>query len=288
MLQGLSFQDLNKEEFEVIIINDGSVDDTMSVINSFKNEIDIKYIYEENSGQATARNKGIAVAKNEVILFLDDDILVGPELVRKHVEVHEKNRKSVVLGRINLIPASNYEKVAELVDQNGYKNALSQMSPYVCKDWYLDMVESIYRKGLLEIAWICFTGGNSSIEKKDLLDLGGFDTGFYRWGPEDIELGYRCMKAGLSFIYCQDLVGYHVDKYKDRSQMMSDTARNVKYLKEKYPDDKSIVNYIEYTCGGFSLEELYCRETNKEFSESDYSDLVKFKPFDYINLKSRK
>ena len=73
MLQGLSFQDLNKEEFEVIIINDGSVDDTMSVINSFKNEIDIKYIYEENSGQATARNKGIAVAKNEVILFLDDE-----------------------------------------------------------------------------------------------------------------------------------------------------------------------------------------------------------------------
>lgn len=288
MLQGLSNQDLEKDDFEVIIINDGSMDNTEEVVNGFRKEINIKYIYEENRGQATARNKGIAVAENEVILFLDDDILVGKDLVRRHAEEHEKNRGSVVLGKINLIPASNYETVVEVIEQYGYKNALYNLSEYVCEDWYLDMVEAIYRKGMLGIAWICFTGGNSSIEKKDLLKLGGFDTEFYRWGPEDIELGYRCKNAGLSFRYCQELLGYHIDKYKDRAQMMSDTARNVKYLKDKYPDDKSVANYIDYTCGGFSLEEFYCRETNKEFNADEYKDLVKFKPFDYINLKSRR
>lgn len=133
-----------------------------------------------------------------------------------------------------------------------------------------------------------FYRGKFVYRKKDLLKLGGFDTEFYRWGPEDIELGYRCKNVGLNFRYCQDLLGYHIDKYKDRAQMMLDTAKNVKYLKEKYPSDQSVANYIDYTCGGFSLEEFHCRETNKEFNADDYEDLVKFKPFDYINLKSRR
>lgn len=288
MLQGLKYQNMDKNAFEVIVINDGSEDDTEDVVNSFKNDLNLKYVYEENSGQATARNKGIEIAENEIILFLDDDILIGPDLVQKHIRQHELSKASVVLGRINLIPASNFEKVAALIDSVGYKDALNQLNEYVCEDWYLDMVESIYRKNLLDIAWICFTGGNSSIEKKALVELNGFDNDFYRWGPEDIELGYRCKRAGLNFCYCNDLLGYHIDKYKNRAQMMQDTARNVKYLKEKYPGDKSIENYINYTCGGFSLEELYCRETNKQFITEDYTDLVRFKPFDYINLKSRK
>ncbi len=288
MLCGLQDQDIGKDEFEVIIINDGSTDDTEEVVKQFEDKINIKFIFEENSGQATARNKGIAIAQNEIILFLDDDILVGPDLVRLHVEEHSKNSNSIVLGKINLVPASNFDEVAKIIDSEGYQQAFCKIADYTCEDWYLDMVEAIYRKGLNDIAWICFTGGNSSIEKKDIENLHGFDTEFYRWGPEDIELGYRCKKAGLKFRYCNNLLGFHIDKYKDRAQMMSDTARNVKYLKDKYPGDSSIENYINYTCGGFSLEELYCRETKKDFIESDYSDLVKFKPFDYINLKSRK
>ncbi len=62
------------KEFEVIVCDDGSTDNTKEIVDSFKNNLSIRYIWEENwGGPARPRNSGINISKNEWICFLDSD-----------------------------------------------------------------------------------------------------------------------------------------------------------------------------------------------------------------------
>jgi GT2 family glycosyltransferase len=63
----------NYHPLEIIVVDDGSTDETAQIAAQFKEVI--QYIYQENNGPATARNRGIKLAKGEVIAFLDVDDL---------------------------------------------------------------------------------------------------------------------------------------------------------------------------------------------------------------------
>jgi glycosyltransferase involved in cell wall biosynthesis len=65
----------NYESLEIIIVDDGSTDDTSAIIRSFKN---IRYVWQENQGVASARNTGITESKGELIAFLDADDYWAP------------------------------------------------------------------------------------------------------------------------------------------------------------------------------------------------------------------
>lgn len=69
--------------FEVVIINDGSSDDTEKVVAKYTSLLEIKYIYQENSGVAMARNKGISVATGDYVCFLDADDFYEPDFIKK-------------------------------------------------------------------------------------------------------------------------------------------------------------------------------------------------------------
>lgn len=69
-----SLQQQTFKNFEVIVCDDGSVDNTPDVINEFKDLLDLKYIQDANfGGPARPRNNGIKIAKGEIIAFLDSD-----------------------------------------------------------------------------------------------------------------------------------------------------------------------------------------------------------------------
>lgn len=76
--------------FEIIIIDDGSTDDTCKYINSLNNN-KIKYYYQSNKGVAAARNKGLEVANGDFIAFLDSDDEWLPQKIEKQLNLFKSN-----------------------------------------------------------------------------------------------------------------------------------------------------------------------------------------------------
>mgnify|MGYP000321373830 FL=1 len=75
--------------FEIIVIDDGSTDDTATLIRSFKK--DITYIYQENQGISKARNVGIRNSRGDFIAFLDSDDYWFPEKTELQIALFQKH-----------------------------------------------------------------------------------------------------------------------------------------------------------------------------------------------------
>lgn len=94
---------------EVIVVNDGSTDNTDEVMAQFEGIEHIKYIKQHNAGQANAKNTGIRHARGEFIAFLDADDVWCEEKLEKQMECFKNNRVGVVYCRARYLDDSNEE-----------------------------------------------------------------------------------------------------------------------------------------------------------------------------------
>lgn len=93
-----SVNNQNYQNLEIIIVDDGSTDNTKDVISTL-NEPRIKYIYQENKGPAAARNTGIKKAKGEIIGFLDsDDLWPENKLNSQLSELIDNKNIEIIMG----------------------------------------------------------------------------------------------------------------------------------------------------------------------------------------------
>lgn len=248
---------------EVIIVNDGSDDDTQDILDKFHGEmihtekIRVKILKIENSGRSVARNRGIEVANGELIIFSDDDLILDNMFVLWHEEMHRNYKNAVIHGKINSLPYLKFfisPMSPELVDggqaigllknkviklnmfQNGvlekYLKENARVSKFEkdIKDLFdcTNVTESIFR-------WIGFTGGNVSVQKHFLNEVGQFDPCMGKeWGCEDIELGYRLFQYGLNFYYCENAINYHMNHY--RKDFLEIHNSSFQYFEDKYED----------------------------------------------------
>jgi glycosyltransferase involved in cell wall biosynthesis len=75
------------QDFELIVVDDGSTDDTKQILSDFGNRV--KYLYRENGGQSAARNTGIRAAIGEFVAFVDSDDLWCPDKLEKQIRILE-------------------------------------------------------------------------------------------------------------------------------------------------------------------------------------------------------
>lgn len=91
------------KDFEVICVNDGSKDDTLAVLNKWKqnSSLDMKVLDQENSGVSVTRNRGIDAANGRYILFLDADDMYHPDFIKLLLNALEDSDADVAYCRLS-------------------------------------------------------------------------------------------------------------------------------------------------------------------------------------------
>ncbi len=179
-------------EYEVIVVVDGSTDGTLDLLNRTEWGTRLRVITQPNRGLAAARNRGAAEARGEIILFLDDDMMAGADLVAIHVEEHGTAAHKVVLGALDL---------AEGVRRSFLKEGVATWSRDVARR----LSEPGYRPRFDDWSF-----GNASLGRALLRSLGGFDETFVFYGNEDYDLGWRLLQRGVEIQFAPRAVARQI------------------------------------------------------------------------------
>lgn len=271
-LASLENQTYSKNDFEIIIVDNGLTDKTAEYIAKLETKLPLRYCYIENQGRSIARNRGLQEAKGKIIIFIDDDVLLCPMFLEEHIRLHME-QECVVHGKILDLPFLKFFKdptIGILYDE--FSNADIKMLRNKCiseRDVLEHFDKSIANNGrysamekaikkILEsdgnAPWIGFTGANVSLSKKWLEDVGGFDERFgANWGCEDMELGYRLYQKGYKFIYGNNAVNYHMSHY--RKTYKDEHSITSSYFFEKFNDSK-ILYLHDFAVGKIKLNKF--------------------------------
>jgi glycosyltransferase involved in cell wall biosynthesis len=188
LLRCLSNQTLPPDKFELILVDDGSREPARQVLNAHATPFATRLFEQENSGQATARDRGVREATGDVVVVIDDDMELTSALLENHLAWHQAGYR-VVLGRI----AS-----ARDIDQ------MPLFERFHAKQ--LDKLAAAFIKGAQPRGTHLCTG-NVSFRRLDYLNIGGFDRRLKR--SEDRELGIRLELNGATFVFGDNAITIH-------------------------------------------------------------------------------
>ena len=156
--------------FEVVFVDDGSVDGTAEIARSFP----LRYLYQENQGLPGARNAGVAVAAGDLIAFVDDDDLLPPNKLSVQARyLSEHQEVGCVLGR------------SEWIVEDGVEPPKLERDPIFDELGGIQLVSAMIRRQAFE-------------------EVGGFDATYLY--AEDRDLFVRLREHGVGIAVLPDLV----------------------------------------------------------------------------------
>ena len=190
-LKALISLDYPQGAYEIVVVDDGSNDATPEVVREFSDDGPVvRYLYQRNAGVAKARNTGAAAATGELLIFLDDDILVEPDHVARHLAVRKSYGDCLVNGHWEF--SSETRAALEETPFGRFRIELENWVKTAIEKEQLD-------DGRLRPSGI--TAANLAISATRFRDLGGFDETFPFAGCEDQDFSQRALEAGCAFIY---------------------------------------------------------------------------------------
>lgn len=176
--------------FEVIVINDGSKDDTEKLMARRQG---ITFRTQPNSGPGRARNHGVSLAKGTFVVFIGDDTVPEPRFLAEHARIHRQTNDDPLVACLGYTGWPDGERVTPFMD---YIN-----------DYGLQFGYKLIRHGEV-VPFNFFYTSNISIDR-ELLAAHPFDTTFPAAAWEDTELAYRLDAKGLRIHYNAHAVTRH-------------------------------------------------------------------------------
>jgi GT2 family glycosyltransferase len=184
---GLEDQGIPCSDFEVIVSVDGSQDGTVEYLA--EKAMSAPWLHplpgSGRRGAGAARNMGAAMARGDVLLFLDDDVLPSRALIGGHLAAHREGKPLVVLGRV--------------------------LADHGTSPWDRLITEEIDRqRGKKRKRAIYFSSSLFSVPRPLFLDAGGFSEDMSIAPREDREFSWRLHKKGIPMIIERSSPGWHL------------------------------------------------------------------------------
>ena len=221
LLAQLATQSLPATQFEVLLVDDGSVEPVAEVVTPAEYPFALTVLRQENAGPAAARHRGIVASRAPLVLSLDDDMRVGPAFLAAHLAAHEDAvTPRVVLGRLRPPTGARLHLVER------YQLAqLDRLAQRAATD------PTVVRGGHVY-------SGNVSFPRTLYDAVGGFDRTLRL--SEDAELGIRFEAAGATIRLEDEAWAEH---WSDHAALERWIARSVAYghadsaVSARHPDD---------------------------------------------------
>ena len=255
-LQGYEFQTF--KDFEILIADDGSKDETRLLIENYKNKSKLKitHIWHEDNGfqKTIILNKSIISSKSDYLLFSDGDGIPRSDFVEKHISQREE--KYFLSGGYFKLPLNISEIISldDIKNQNCFdinwlkKNGLNssiknyKLTARGCTEKLLNRLTPT------KATW---NGHNSSAWKKDILNVNGFDERM-QYGGEDRELGERMLNLGIRSKQLRySAVCVHLDHARGYVKQEMIEKNNI--IRKKVKQTKSV-----YTLHGIKKNSINC------------------------------
>jgi GT2 family glycosyltransferase len=220
LLQVLRAQTLPADQFEVLVVIDGSEDGTREAVEGFEAPFALRSIWQENRGRAAAVNIGIEQATGEIVVFIDDDLEPLPDYLAAHAEAHERG------GRIGVVGTVLFR--------------LDPSTPPFARFWALRFEDFLTRLAARPSGptWAeTYTGAFSAL-RADLLEVGGYDEAFDGYGLEDFELALRLERVGVTFELSKEAAVYHHYRkdFRDAARAAESRGRSAVIFATLHPD----------------------------------------------------
>ena len=207
-----SFQD-----YEIIIIDDGSKDNTRETLSDYIEENTIRYFFQENRGESAARNRGISEADGEYIAFLDSDDLFLPPKLEKQVAYLDLNQ---TVGLVHCW----YSKFNNEDENLGRRNT-SRFSGWIYPD-------------MLLIWHVLMSPSCVMARSKIFAEVGGFDVDQY-WGA-DLDMWRRIARYHPFGVIPEILTKVRVHEGNLSAKKIESLQWFEKYLSKAFMDDSKL------------------------------------------------
>jgi len=181
-LDALIKQSIPKEEYEIIVVDDGSTDDT----DKISREYPVKYIKQANHGPASARNRGAKEAQGDKLLFTDSDCIPDFNWLEEMTQPFQDSTVSAVKGSYKTKQRSLTARFAQIEFEERYE-LLKRVT-------HIDMVDTY----------------SAAFQKAVFFQAGGFDQSFPVANNEDTDLSYKLSAMGLKMVFAPEAVVYHL------------------------------------------------------------------------------
>lgn len=237
-------QNYPKNKYEIVIIDDGSIENIEPVVKDFNNTGIVRLIKIKHSGCGAARNYGIKMARNEIIAFANDDYIVDKDWLREINNIFNKDTDMMGARFRRKNISRNFFSLAEQASSDsGFKIYLTIFNSK--KDLVSILLALIkntffYKEKLTKGPIFLNVHGASALKQEVFTRIGYFDESLKR--GEDVDFVWRLRKNNIPSCYSYYLAAFHDEKIgiKRIWRQSYNNGRLDKWIFSTYPEYKKI------------------------------------------------